>query len=114
MQGFQQEGHYNYASEALTLISQTKLLSEQKLTELKWNCTVNIQGRKGQNIPIDLYLEHLNRRMKYMIGNLSSNACPCSIHHVAKSVKVLNEICEVFKSQADVMEEKEHVTYPIV
>ena len=96
---FQQEGHYNYASEAFTLISQTKLLSERKLTELKWSRTVNMQGRKGQNIPIDLYMEHLNRRLKCMIGNLSSNACPSSIQRVAKSLKVVNEICEVLKAK---------------
>ena len=94
------------------LISQTKLLSEQKLTELKWSCTVNMQGRKGQNTPINLYMEHLNRRLKYMIDNLSSNACPSSIQCVAKFLKVVNEICDIVKSLADVMEEKGHITYP--
>ena len=68
-------------------------------------------GRKKRS-KYTLYMEHLNRRLKYMIGNLSSNACPSSIQRVAKSLKVVNEICEVFKSQAEVMEEKGHVTYP--
>lgn len=108
---FQQEGHYNYANEAFTLISQTKLLSERKLTEVKWSRTVNTQGRQGQNIPIDLYMEHLNHRLKFMIGNLSANARP-SIQRVAKSLKVVHEICEIFQNEADVKENKGHVSYP--
>ena len=109
---FQQEGHYNYAKEGFLLISQTKLLSERKLTELKWSRTVNMQGRRGQNIPIDLYMEHLNRRLKCMISNLSSNACPSSIQRVAKSLKIVHQICEVFRSEAEVTENKGYVSYP--
>ena len=31
---------------------------------------------------------------------------------IAKFLKVVNEICDIVKSLADVMEEKGHVTYP--
>lgn len=33
---FQEEGRFNYAKEAFLLISQTKYLSEWKVTESKW------------------------------------------------------------------------------
>lgn len=46
-----------------------------------------------------------------MIGNLSLNARPSSIQCIAKPLKVAHEICKVFNSEADIMEDKEHVTY---
>ena len=46
-----------------------------------------------------------------MIGNPSLNARPSSIQRIAKSLKVAHEICKVFKSEADIMEDKGHVTY---
>ena len=41
---FQQSGHYNYAKEAFILLAQSHFLSERKVTELKWNRTVNVHG----------------------------------------------------------------------
>ena len=70
---FHQEKHYNYAKEAFILLAQIQFFSEQKVTELRWSCAVNTHGWKGHNIPCDLHLEHLNCRLKCMIGNLGSN-----------------------------------------
>ena len=64
---FQQKGHYNYAKEALMLLAQTHFLSKRKVMELKWSHTVNTTGRDGCNIPCDLHMEHLNRKLKYMM-----------------------------------------------
>ena len=57
---FQQSEYYNYAKEAFILLAESHFLSERKVTELKWNCTVNVYGRVGYNIPVDLHMEHLN------------------------------------------------------
>ena len=50
-------------------------------------------------------MEHLNHRLKCMISN-SSNACPSSIQRVVKSLKIVHQICEVFRSEAEVTENK--------
>ena len=50
---FQQEGHYNYAKEGLTLTIQLQVLPERKVAELKWSRTVNVSGCSGHNIACD-------------------------------------------------------------
>ena len=46
-----------------------------------------------------------------MIGNLSLNACPSSIQHIANLLKPHMRYAKVFKSEANIMEDKGHVTY---
>jgi len=56
--------NYNYAKEAVDLLlSQKYLLSERKAAQLLWSRTVNTTGPAGCNIPRDLHLEDLNRRL---------------------------------------------------
>ena len=65
---FLNKSNYNYSKETLNLMIQIKTLSPRKFPELKWNWTINTQGRRGYNGPSDLHMEHLNQRMKTMIA----------------------------------------------
>jgi len=109
---FQQQGHYNYAKEAFILLAQNMFLSERKATELKWSRTVNTTGRVGCNIPCDLHMEHLNRRLKYLIGNLGPNANPKAIERAAKSLGVVHQVCRQFEEQAGATINKPYASYP--
>ena len=55
-------------------------------TQLKYNRTVNIHGRKGKNIPCDLHIEHLNRECKESLITLGSNLTDNAIQRVGKSL----------------------------
>lgn len=58
-------GRRNYSIEAVTIqLQKYHHLSERQATQLTWSRFVNTNGRCGCNIPCDLYLEHLNRRLK--------------------------------------------------
>ena len=109
---FQQEGHYNYAKEAFLIIANSKTLSERQSTELLWSRTVNTHGRQGCNIPFDLHMEHLNRRLKYMIENLGPNAQPRAIERVAKSLGIVSHVCQIFEVEAEVTGNKGYCSYP--
>lgn len=109
---FLKEHHYNYAKEAFLLIARSQFLSERQVTELLWSRTVNTHGRKGCNIPCDLHMEHLNRRLKYMIDNLGPNAQPTTIERVAKSVGVVSYVCQTFETEAEVSSNKGYCSYP--
>jgi len=109
---FQQTGHYNYAKEAFILLAQENFLSQRKVSELKWSRTVNTQGRQGCNIPIDLHLEHLNRRLKSMMGNLHSNTKPSTILRVAKSLNVVEHVCQAFQAETGVAPNKGYSSVP--
>ena len=109
---FQQEGHYNYAKEGLTLSIQSQLLSERKVTELKWSRTINTTGQEGHNIACDLHMEHLNCRLKRMMANVGSNKLQQPFLRIAKSLGVVSKICSNFISKSDISVSKPHHTYP--
>ena len=87
-------------------------LSEQKATELKWSRTVNTVGRAGCNIPCDLHMEHLNCRLKFLIGNLGSNTSPKALERAAKSLGVVQQVCRQFEEQAGATVNKPYASYP--
>ena len=63
-----------YAIEAFHLLAQINaLLSPRMAHELTWNRTVNVNGGVGNNIPLDLHLEHLNRVFKDNINTFRAH-----------------------------------------
>ena len=109
---FQQEGHYNYAKEGLTLAIQSRVLSDRKVAELKWSRTVNVSGRRGHNIACDLHMEHLNARLKKAMANVGSNKLLKPFERVAKSLGVVTEVCQKFACESDVSVNKPYHSYP--
>jgi len=90
----------NYSIEALNLILQVNYtLSPREAAQVKWCRTVNTSNLKGHNIPMDLHLEHLNRRLKTTLRNMGSNVTNRSVKLAAESVGTVNEICHVFERQ---------------
>ena len=89
---FRQEKHYNYANEAFLLIVQTLLLSPRQICDIKWNRAVDTTGRIGKNIPVDLHMEHLNRRLKMMIRNLGANLSPTTVKRASKALSVVDGV----------------------
>lgn len=84
---FRVKGHRNYCKEAVTLLAQYHcLLSKRKAAQLKWSRFVNTSGKIGHNVPCDLHLEHLNRRLKGLITNLSSNAAKHTGNEHSRSI----------------------------
>ena len=87
----------NYAIEAARMLMDDKLLPPRLTAQLRWSCFVNTRGRHTCNIPNDLHMEHLNRRIKSALGHLGSNFSSKAIDHVGKSVGVLHHIHSQFK-----------------
>ena len=64
----------NYACESFNLLYlHLYALSPRLSNQLMWSCFVNVHGRPGRNIPVDLHMEHLNRLANDAIKNLGSN-----------------------------------------
>ena len=86
---------HNYCKEIINLLLQYNfLLTERQAQQLKWCRCVNTQGKPGTNVSCDLHLEHLNRRLKSMIENIHSKKPDDAIDRVAKSVGIINQVCE--------------------
>ena len=66
---------------------------------MKWCCTVNTTNRCGHNIPMDLHLEHLNRRLKTTLQNMGSNITTYAVNLAAESIDIVDHVCQVFEQE---------------
>jgi len=51
----------------------------------------------GKNIPMDLHLEHLNRRLKGTMRNMGANLTDNSVTMAAQCVQIVDTICSKFE-----------------
>ena len=85
--------HSNYFKEAVILQLQYHyLLPEREAEQLKWSRFVNTIGKTGCNVSCDLHIEHLNRRLKGMMGGMRGEKH--AIDRAAKSIGFIHNICE--------------------
>lgn len=97
---FKSSRNYNYAKEAVNLLLAEKyLLSERKAAQLLWSRTVNTRGIPGGNIPMDLHMEHLNRRLKTIISRKGANVGKKATTKAGKCVRVIEKVCDAFTAQ---------------
>ena len=97
---FKKTGRRNYAKEAaLLLINYHFLLSDRKAAQVRNERFINTQGGLGRNIASDLYMEHLNRRLKAVIRHLGSNIQPPTLCRAARAIGVVDNICSVFERE---------------
>lgn len=112
---FRQEKHYNYANEAFLLIAQTLLLSPRQVCDIKWNRTVNTTGQIGKNVPVDLHMEHLNRRLKIMIRSLGANVSPNTVKRASKALAIVDVVrLRFLKDEKGKVQNKDYHTKPSI
>ena len=103
---FKKTGRRQYAKEAaIMLIQYHFLLSDRKAAELKYSRFVNTQGREGCNMPCDLFMEHLNRRLKGVIRHMGSNIQPPTLVKAARSIGLVDDICRAFEQETAAVKE---------
>ena len=79
--------HRNYAKEAVNLLYQfSYVFSDRLKAQLLWSRCINTRGIAGANIPCDLFMEHLNRRLKRVIHSMGANVSPAEIQKAGKSI----------------------------
>ena len=86
---FKATRHYK---EAVNFLFQYNTLSPRLAAQLLWSRCINTKGRIGTNVPCDLHLEHLNRRVKVMLQSLGSNIKPSSILRAGKSLAAVHNM----------------------
>lgn len=60
---------------------------------------MNVSGGRRQNIPTDLHMEHLNKRLKKILRLSGSNIIKSNtIVRAAKTVGFVHHVCSVFES----------------
>ena len=101
---FQAAGHTKYSLAALNMQLQTNAtLSPNAAHQVMWHRFVNSKGGIGKNIPCDLYNEHVNRQVKYIIQNMGSNLIETPLQGAARSVSTLHDICQAYDTETGVL-----------
>ena len=100
---FKVAGCTKFSLEALKLQFQTDFIFSPNLAhQVTWHRFVNVRGGAGNNIPCDLFNEHINKLLKHVIQNMGSNLTESSLQRAARSVTSLQKICETFDAQSGV------------
>ena len=103
----------NYSIEAVNLLLQVQyLLSPREAAQLKWSRCINTSGRQGCNIPMDLHMEHLNRRLKSLLRNMGSNVTNSSVALGAKSIGIVDHVCQLVEKQTGLAKTSDHHSSP--
>ena len=90
---WQHARHTKYSLETLHLIAGIhSTTSEQIAHELIWCRFINARGVPGGNIPVDLFMEHLNRILKDYLMGLGANVSEATIVHTSKSLHNLMDV----------------------
>ena len=85
---FRGNGRTKYAVEAVRFVNNTSaLLSPRKAHQLKWNRMCNPKGGCGNNIPLDLQNEFINRVFKDNINTFLPNLTPHSVERSSQSLE---------------------------
>ena len=112
MQIFRAYKHTKCSFVALQLFFfSTCLLSERLSHLLKWNRTVNNNnGGKGQNISLDLRLEHLNNLLKEMLKYLGVNVTQKSAQRCSEAISAPEEILRNMDTELGIDQPSGHHT----
>ena len=103
----------NYCKEAINLLMQFYFLLPRRLAEqLKWSRCINTRGVIGGNVPADLHLEHLNRRLKDILSNLRSNVTSKAIDRASRSLGMVHQVCETFEHENNAKKQSGRHTRP--
>lgn len=93
----------NYSCEAFALLAQMNFILSPRLSQqLKWSRFVNTRGGKGNNIPCDLHMEHLNRVLKDGIKGLGANKTEKAITRLGKCISSFDQILTNFDESLEV------------
>ena len=103
MPHFKVWGRSKYALEALRLQLQVKSLFSPMLAhQAKWDRFVNSKGGQGNNIPTDLYNEHIVKLLKNVITTMGSNLTTQGLQRAARSVSSVFAVSKQYDKESGV------------
>ena len=93
-----------YSIEALyLLLQQYCLLSPRDAYIQRWNRSTNKKGGPGNNVPLDLDLEHDNHYLKESIRKLGPNLTEAAVSRCGQLLKFAREKVELITRECKVM-----------
>ena len=107
---FRYAGRKKYALEAFHQLAADSVVSPRLAAQMKWSRVVNTRGGAGNNLPVDLFMEHLNRSLKDYVKDLGANISKETILQRGKSLKGIYTVCSNFDETSEIHAESLHHT----
>ena len=103
---FKSSERTNYSVEAFNLLLELEYVMTPRMKQqLTWERTINVHGKSGRNVSMDLHMEHINRECKQAMGVLGSNINDSSVARIGKSIGELMKISQQFDKVNNLKEE---------
>lgn len=110
---FKSSNNHNYAKEAVNILFQYYYtFSDRQKAQLLWSRCINTRGTQGSNIPSDLFMEHLNRRLKNVIHSMGPNVSLKAIVKAGKAIGPGNHVCQMFEKETATKFHSNHHSVP--
>ena len=107
---FRYAGRKKYALEAFHQLAADSVVSPRLAAQMKWSRVVNTRGGAGNNLPVDLFMEHLNRSLKDYVKDLGANISKETILQHGKSLKGIYTVCSNFDETSEIHAQSLHHT----
>ena len=92
---FKASGRTKYSLEALRIQLQAKsLLSPRLAHQLIWDRFINTRGGQGNNIPNDLYNEHIVKQVKKIVHCMGPKLSEKALQTASRAVTFIHSICK--------------------
>lgn len=88
------------------------IFSERQREQLLWSRCINTRGYQGTNIPCDLNMEHLVRRLKTSMRHLGANIKLSTVEKAGKCIGSVQHVCQEFEAQTSRNSKSDHHTFP--
>ena len=111
---FKADDRTKNALEAFNLIASVNgFLSPRKAHQLMWNRTCNTKGGAGNNLPLDLHNEHLNRVFKEDINTFQLNLTSNSVARSSQAIGPLSDLLSTLDKNLNVKLRVESTSIPV-
>ena len=84
------------------------LSSQELATQIKWSRFINIHGKAGYNVPVDLHMEHLNKQLKRLVTGLGANCTASAMVAISKCIKNLQEVTSTIDQALNIAPDQIH------
>lgn len=100
---FKTYNHSQYAYSTFLLTVQLNATQSPRVVHsLTWNRFWNRRGGRGNNVPLDIHLEHLNNFLKSFLRNKGSNLTEDTADRVSKSLGIINSLLKTTDRELNV------------
>ena len=86
----------NYSVAFNLLFEYEYTMTPRMKQQMMWEHTVNVRGKPGRNVSMDLHMEHINKECKQAMGSLGSNVGDKAVSRIGQSIGELMKVTQQF------------------